>query len=51
MARILEVVTALASRISKSEERSAQAAKATSVEFPPFGLPPGYTPPTQEYSQ
>ena len=51
MTRILEVLTALESRVSKSEERSVQAAKATPVEFPPFGLPPGYTPPTQEYAE
>jgi len=49
MTRILEVLTALESRVSKSEERSAQAAKATFVKFPPFALPPGYTPPVQEY--
>jgi len=51
MARILEVLIALESRVSKSEKKSTQAAKATSVEFPPFGLPPGYTLPTQEYDE
>jgi len=49
MARILKVLTALESRVSKIEERSAQAAKATSLEYLPFGLPPGYIPPVQEY--
>jgi len=51
MAQILEVLATLESRISKSEERSAQAAKATPVGFPPFCLPPGYTLPTQEYAE
>jgi len=50
MAQNLEVVTALESRISKNKERSAQAAKATSIEFLSFGLPFGYTPSTQEYA-
>jgi len=47
MTRILEVLIALESQVSRSEEMDVQAGKATSVEFLPFGLPAGYTPPTQ----